>query len=208
MWFLLECEDEISAGEVGHLLAFALQNDILTIRHSLFNFNRDFSVVENKTLGLALGALCCHALALAAALIAVSLHLHLHSKSHLYVLEDDTPALAPGTGLQLAVLCASSAALITVDVPAYLQRASGSQIQILERHRNVGSGIWSLLSSWLAPMVSTKKAKVRKRLFESQNLFGAGENVRDENNEVLYLLLISLEVIHTTLIIDLSLLIV
>jgi hypothetical protein len=58
----------------------------------------------------------CHGAAFASTFVAMCLHLNLHSKSDLYVLHDNTLALALWTGLQLAILGAGSCTDFAIDV--------------------------------------------------------------------------------------------
>ena len=138
------------------MLTLPFFDNVIAIRHTFLDFERDLRIIINESAAPTSITFRCHSLALALALIAMSLHLHLHAESDLDILHDDASSVTFWASLELAVLGARAFALVTVNVPVYIQGPTSSQVQVLQGYVDVRTSIWTFLSCWLASIITKR----------------------------------------------------
>jgi hypothetical protein len=162
-------ENEIGRGVVGMLVALLLENDLVAVGHALLDDQNELvlvTVLEFVT--VALGALGGNDFALAAALGALGLNALDKAGSETTLLHDGTSALALGAIVNIVgIVTAGAAALLAEHGFLVLHAERATDIEVLERDRQVNMQRSQLLFLLTATTIATTTTTAAKELREN-----------------------------------------
>lgn len=130
---LLEDNEDVALNHVGDLFTLLFVEDLFLVGHALDDVDGDLLGVLDDFLAFAGGAVFLVDATLAIALPARLLDLHLH-ESHVLNHRHLASALAGGALLLFATLSTGAFALVTVDVPVYVEFHLGAIVKLLQSH--------------------------------------------------------------------------
>lgn len=157
-------ENEIGRGVVGVLVALLLENNLVAVGHALLDDQNELVLVAVLELvAVALGALGRNDFALAAALGALGLNALHEAGPETTLLHDRTGALTLGAIVDIVgIVAAGAAALLAEHSFLVLHAERATDVEVLERDRQVNVQRSQLLFLLTATTIATATATAKE----------------------------------------------
>lgn len=151
MGLLINNKDDVSLNHIRNLFALPLEQNCVSIRHSLLNVHQKCLSLLHQTLPLTRWTLLSKNLSLRLTSTTWLLHLHLHHP-HINVLNYLTFPFTSGARFKISAFSSTALAFTAVYFSINGKLALGPRVKFLESSLDSNFIVWSLLPSITAPI--------------------------------------------------------